>query len=519
MAIEGVYGVRVPFISWLGFALLCCKLSEMSSSDKDANAISYLSEFEDELTKAVQTITAHFLSNRRNLSSDTIVDVASPSQVTTIRELAIPQSHPQPLQSAIKSATQIFAHRIRNEHPRFFGFIPSPVSPVAWIADAVTTAFNVHAGSWFQSSGPSAVEDSLCRWLATQAGFPAGEGTGGVFVSGGSIANLTGLMLARDQKLKFEERARGVAYVSDQTHASVAKGLRILGFRNEQIRKVQSDERFRMDVAALIEAVRKDKEDELLPFLVVATCGTTNTGSVDPMDEIADFAQSQNMWMHVDGAYGASVALSKSHRSLLRGVGRADSVSWDAHKWLFLTYGCGMLIVREKRLLVESFVSNAEYIQDAAEAATHNPNFWNMSMELTRPARAMRLWFTLHVLGLDKVGQMIDHGFVLAEVAEAELRMLPGWEIVAPPGMAIVNFRFAPEATSSEELDKLNSDISKRAVEENLAAPLTTKIRGVTVMRICAISPELGKNEMRKVVHGLDRIARSFCTSNQITQK
>ena len=140
------------------------------------------------------------------------------------------------------------------------------------------------------------------------------------------MANLTGLMVARDQKLKFEERVRGVAYVSDQTHASVAKGLRILGFRNEQIRKVQSDGRFRMDVAALIEAVRKDKEDKLLPFLVVATCGTTNTGSVDPMDEIADFAQSQNMWMHVDGAYGASVALSKSHKPLVRGVGRAEAM-------------------------------------------------------------------------------------------------------------------------------------------------------------------------------------------------
>src|SRR5271168_1885992 len=165
---------------------------------------------------------------------------------------------PSNLQSNVQRKYSATASR--NEHPRFFGFIPSPVSPVAWIADAVTTAFNVHAGSWFQSSGPSAVEDSLCRWLATQAGFPAGEGTGGVFVSGGSMANLTGLMLARDQKLKFEERVRGVVYVSDQTHASVAKGLRILGFRNEQIRKVQSDGRFRMDVAALIEAVRKDRE-------------------------------------------------------------------------------------------------------------------------------------------------------------------------------------------------------------------------------------------------------------------
>ena len=138
-------------------------------------------------------------------------------------------------------------------------------------------------------------------------------------------------------------------------------------------------------------------------------------------------------WMHVDGAYGTSVALSKSHKSLLRGVGRTDSLSWGVHKWFFLIYGCGMLIIREKRLLVESLASSAEYIHDAAEEAPHNPNFWNMSMELTRPARAIRLWFTLHVLGHDKVGQMTDHGFVLAEVAEAEVRMLPGWEIVAPP--------------------------------------------------------------------------------------
>jgi L-2,4-diaminobutyrate decarboxylase len=174
-----------------------------------------------------------------------------------------------------------------------------------------------------------------------------------------------------------------------------------------------------------------------------------------------------------------------------------------------------MVILREKRFLVESLASNAEYIQDAAKEATHNPNFWNMSMELTRPARAMRLWFTLQVLGLDNVGDMIGHGFVLAEVAESELRILPGWEIVASASMAIINFRFVSDRRSAEELDKLNSAISKRAIEENLAAPLTTKIRGMTVLRICAISPELGQDEMREVIRGLYRIASSLCaTSN-----
>jgi L-2,4-diaminobutyrate decarboxylase len=142
-----------------------------------------------------------------------------------------------------------------------------------------------------------------------------------------------------------------------------------------------------------------------------------------------------------------------------------------------------------------------------------------MSMELTRPARAMRLWFTLQVLGLDKVGEMIDHGFMLAEVAETELRRLPQWEIVASASMAIVNFRFVPERWSAEELDKLNSAISKRAIEENLAALLTTKIRDMMVLRICAISPELGQDEMREAICGLDRIASSLCAAHNDPQR
>jgi L-2,4-diaminobutyrate decarboxylase len=154
----------------------------MSTSKETPSALSAPSGFEYKLAKAIQIITSQFLSNRRNLSSDKIVGVASPSQVIAIRELAIPHATSRSFQSAIETATQIFTHRIRNDHPRFFGFIPSPVSSVAWIADAVTAASNVHAGSWFQSSGPSAVEDSLCKWLAAQAGFPAGQGTGGVFL-------------------------------------------------------------------------------------------------------------------------------------------------------------------------------------------------------------------------------------------------------------------------------------------------------------------------------------------------
>jgi len=326
------------------------------------------------------------------------------------------------------------------------------------------------------------------------------------------MANLVGLMTARDQMLGqgWEERAKGVVYVSDQTHSSIAKGLRILGFENMQIRKIKSDAKFRMDVDAVRLAIEHDRKSGLVPFLIVASCGTTNTGSVDPLRELAKLArvQSPRLWIHVDGAYGASVALSNSHKHLVDGLGEADSISWDAHKWLFQTYGCGMTLVRDRRWLTQSFATGAEYTRDAVDAGDETPNFWNYGPELTRPARAMKLWFTLQVLGLDKLGTMIDQGFLLAEVAERGLRNLPNWKIVSKAQMAVLNFRFEPGGKTEEELDQLNALISQKLVKQNVATALTTKLLGETVIRICAIHPDLTEGGMISVVEELDTAAR-----------
>lgn len=439
----------------------------------------------------------------------TIVSIASPEEAAAFRALAAPGAG-RAIAEVVGDAERIFARRVRMDHPRFYGFIPSPASPLSLVGELLASGYNAHAGSWMQSSGPAAIEQGLIAWLAERAGLP--RGAGGLFVSGGSMANLTGLMLARDRMLPAEERHRGVAYVSTQTHSSVAKGLGVLGFLPEQVRKVAVDVERRLDVAALAEAIAADRAAGRLPFAVVASCGTTNTGSIDDLHAIADLAQRERLWLHVDGAYGASVALSGRHRALVDGLGRADSLSWDAHKWLFQTYGCGMVLVRDRRHLLESFATSAEYLQDAA-AGDETPNFWDYGVELTRPARAMKLWFTLQVMGERAVGEAIDHGFMLAETLEAALGERPHWRIVSPARLAIVTFRYEPPGHDARELDALNTAIARRMIDDDVAAPLTTRLGDAVVLRACTISPEATASDIRTMVAELDTRAQAIAAA------
>lgn len=292
------------------------------------------------------------------------------------------------------------------------------------------------------------------------AGYP--KESGGLFVSGGSIANLTALTAARDAKLDCNERRHAVIYVSDQTHASVAKGLHIIGFVREQIRTIPSDNSFCMDISALRTAIKNDIKDKKKPFAVIASVGTTNTGSVDMLAEISAVCRKYNMWMHVDGAFGASVLLSKQYRKNLSGIELSDSLSWDAHKWLLQTYSCSVVLVRNQSDLVHSFAAHPEYLKDA-ETTAESIEFWDLGAELTRPARSLKLWLTLQVTGINEIGRMIDHGCAMAEFAEKLIRENPDWEIVSPAQLGIINFRYVSDQPMSEtDLDTVNQYISKK---------------------------------------------------------
>ncbi|KIW10374.1 hypothetical protein PV08_11336 [Exophiala spinifera] len=461
----------------------------------------------------VEELCQSFLRARSRTLSPTIVDVADESEVAVMRELAIPGNQARPMRQTIEDMLRIMSHRVAMEHPKFFGFIPSPVHESSLLGHVISTMFNIHAGSWYESSGPSAVEDAMVKWLAQRAGLPASAG--GIFVSGGSIANLTAIVTARDTRLSFEQRAKAVIYVSEQTHSSVQKALDIAGFHATQTRRVECDKLYRLQPSSLRRLIAADREAGYIPFLVVATCGLTNTGGIDPIPEIAKVAETEDLWLHVDGAYGASVILSKQHSNLAEGVGRAHSLSWDAHKWLFQTYGCGVVLVREARHLIQSFATSASYIQDADEASSAEVNFWNRGIELTRPVRAMKLWFTLQVLGLDKIGEFIDHGIGLAELVQQAFEKLENWTIITSARLGIVNFSYVawlegPDGERTEDVslsERVNVEVSKRAIAQNIAAPLTTRLSGSLNLRMCTISPSLGRDDIIEVVHALDTLA------------
>lgn len=431
-----------------------------------------------------------------------------------IESLTIPQDA-KPIEEVIKDMQEIFARCGRVNDPRFLSFIPSAASfPVSWLGELLASAYNAYTGNWKVSLGVTGAEVSLVAWLAAQVGLPP-DTAGGVFVSGGSIANLTGLSLARDQNLPEDQRHLGVAYMSEQTHFSVPKAFRLLGISDRQMRRIPCRSDYRIDVALLKQAIQDDLQKGLLPFAIVGNCGTTNTGAIDPLHEIADIASDHKMWFHVDGSYGVSVALSKKNRSLISGIERTDSIAWDAHKWLFQTWGCGLVLVRDKNHLFSSFGVEAEYMREV----THDdgiPNTWNYSLELTRPARHMRLWFSLQVLGSDMFGQLIDHGIMLGKTAEYEFSKLPRWEIVSSAKMAILNFRYKPEGvTNNDEEDKFNTAISAEMVSRNKAVMMTTQLAGRACLRMCSINPLMSIEDMRQLVSDTNLVAQELQRKHQ----
>lgn len=451
-----------------------------------------------------------FCSERQELYDQKILKEADKSQITKIKNMSIPEKG-RSIDSVVNEMMEdIYQYGYLTNHPRFLGFIPGPASTISWLGDIITSAYNLHAGSFMNCPAASCIEQELIHWFCGQAGYP--KEAGGLFVSGGSMANMTALCAARDKILTENEQHLGVAYVSDQTHSSVAKGLRIIGISNSRIRKIPTDANFRMDIKQLEYAIQSDIADGLIPFAVIASVGTTNTGSIDPLEKIALLCQQYKLWMHVDGAFGASVLLSKKYKHLLKGIENSDSISWDAHKWLFQTYGCGMVLVKDRTNLVNSYHTNPEYLKDL-ETVDDSINAYDIGMELTRPARGLKLWLTLQVIGSDRLGEAIEHGFVLAEWAEDELMKNTEVEIVSPAQLAIINFRYSPQTFTEEQKDELNQKISKRMIEDGYAGIFTTELNRKKVLRICAIHPDATEYDMRSTVERLNQYYKEIYQS------
>ena len=321
------------------------------------------------------------------------------------------------------------------------------------------------------------------------------EGAGGLFVSGGSAANMTGMAVARAQKLGGpNDKAR--AYFSDQTHSSVERGLLMLGFKNDAIRKLPSRDDFTLDPEVLRKAITEDRDRGLLPFLVVGNAGTVNTGAADPMDAIADICADEDLWFHVDGAYGAPAVLTDEGRRVLSGLGRVDSLTVDPHKWLFQPLEIGCVLVKDAAHLFDTFHIFKEYIADA-DADAGEINFGDWGMQLSRGFRALKLWMTIQAFGMGAIREAVAWGIRQAQEAGRMIGEMDRLEMVTPPSLGIVTYRYTRPGLSDSDVDRINGLIEEDVTADGYALITNTTLRGRTVLRLCTINPRTTLEDIR----------------------
>jgi glutamate/tyrosine decarboxylase-like PLP-dependent enzyme len=391
-------------------------------------------------------------------------------------------------------------------HPRFVAYVPSPSNFVSVMADALVAGFNPFAGTWMEASGPAQIELTTIGWLCQLFGLP--QTAGGLFTSGGSMASLTGLAVARHARLGDDFR-RGVVYASDQTHASLARGLRILGFSTEQYRVLPSDSDFRLPIPFVEKAIVEDLAAGHLPFCVIANAGTTNTGAIDPLDSVAALCQRHDLWMHVDAAYGGAAVLTERGRSLLAGLELADSIVVDPHKWLFQPYEIGCILLRDQELLHQTFQYMPEYLQDL-QAGREEINYSEYGPQLTRSFRALKLWMSIKVFGLEAFRAAIAHGFDLAESAQEAIGRMEYLEMVTPAQMGVVTFRFRPPGFQEGEIEMVNKALINAVIAGGFAMISSTRLRGLTVLRLCLINPRTSREDVERVLEHVEELGRTL---------
>jgi aromatic-L-amino-acid/L-tryptophan decarboxylase len=363
-------------------------------------------------------------------------------------------------------------------NPGFMAYIPGGGLYVAALADFIACCVNRYTGIAEPAPALVQLEASVLRWLCNLFGLPSGSQ--GVLTPGGSMANLSAIVTARTNRLG-ERFADGAMYVSAEAHHSIAKSARIAGLPAGAVRVVATDASLRMDPTALRAAVQEDRARGLRPFLVVASAGTINTGVVDPLGQIADVAAAEDLWCHVDGAYGAFFQLTERGRTALDGIERADSITLDPHKGMFLPYGTGCLLARDAEALRDAHEVHAEYLPPISRD-TGLPDFSSFSPELTRDFRGLRLWLPLHLHGVRAFQDALDEKLDLAALVHERLRALPALDLPWPPQLSLVTFRPAHGTHDDTE------DLLRRINGSGRLWLSSAPIGGERYIRMCILS-------------------------------
>ncbi len=369
--------------------------------------------------------------------------------------------------------------------PGYLAYIPGGGLLHAAVADLIADAINRFVGLWRAAPGLVQLESNVIAWLCEIVGMP--RGAGGVLTTGGSLANFSATVAARARL--GEAFQDGTIYASTQAHHSVAKAAQLAGFPVAAVRAVAVDERQRVRVDALERMIADDRAAGRRPCMIVGSAGTTNTGAVDDLDALADLAARAGVWLHVDAAYGGCFTLTGRGRAALRGIGRADSITLDPHKGLFLPYGTGALLVRDPATLRRAHSVGAEYLPPMQEDPDF-VDFCELSPELSRDFRGLRLWLPLKLVGADAFAAALDEKLDLTAHAHAALLQMPEVEVVAPPQLSLLAFRHAPARLAGDPaaLDAHNERLLAAINRRGRVFLTSTRLRGSFVLRVCVLS-------------------------------
>jgi aromatic-L-amino-acid decarboxylase len=368
--------------------------------------------------------------------------------------------------------------------PGYLAYIPGGGLPHSAVADLIAGTTNRYVGVFAAAPGLAQIETNVTSWLCQIVGYP--ETARGILTTGGSLANFSALVTARRERLP-ENFLSGTIYASDQVHHSIQKAAMLAGFPEGNVREVPCDERFRIRVDALARGVAADRSRDLKPFLVVGNAGSVNTGAVDDLAALADFARDEGLWFHVDGAYGGFFLLTERGRARMAGAERSDSITLDPHKSLFLPYGTGSLLVRDGDALRRAHALSAVYLPTMQEEPDL-VDFNQISPELSRSWRGLRLWLPIKMHGIGAFRRNLDEKLDLASWAEQELRKISDIEILAEPQLSILAFRLRVPGLDSDGLNRLNRDLLDRINRKKRIYLTGTMLGDRFAIRICVLS-------------------------------
>jgi glutamate/tyrosine decarboxylase-like PLP-dependent enzyme len=397
-------------------------------------------------------------------------------------------------------------------HPRFFGYVSSPGNAVNAMGSMVASALNINVTGWRSAPVGTEIERLTIRWLQEMIGFPTSAG--GLLVSGGSMANFAGLAAARSAKAPGDVVRDGLGgarmrlYVSEEGHFSVRKAAAMLGIGTANVRSVRTNDRQQMDLEDLARRLREDRAAGYLPFCVVAAAGTVASGAVDPIAAIAKFARAENLWLHVDGAYGGFAALAPGARQLFEGIAEADSVALDPHKWLYLPMGSGCVLYRDPETARATFSANAEYTRVMGLEHDEAFVFWDYGPELSRPFRALDLWLLVKTVGARALGEAIAENIACAKYFEELVRGTDDFEMLAPVELSIFCFRYRPRGFAGN-LDTLNESTMLALQRAGSSYVSNARIAGKFALRGCVLNYRTTRRDMEVLLEDVRRAAGS----------